>query len=79
MTIFWDGYSTSKTPVILYETTRRYIPEGYHLHTRRRENLKSHVIVVHFLKWLNWIFCKFSYPSGLYVTLPKLQGEYLCN
>jgi hypothetical protein len=24
------------------ETTRRYIAEGYHLHTRRRENLKSH-------------------------------------
>jgi hypothetical protein len=24
------------------ETARRYIPEGFHLHTHRRENLKSH-------------------------------------
>jgi hypothetical protein len=28
------------------QTTRYYIPEDYHLHTRRRENLKSH---------LNWL------------------------
>jgi hypothetical protein len=26
-------------------TTRRYIPEDTELHTRRRENLKSHVLV----------------------------------
>jgi hypothetical protein len=32
---------TSETPVHLNETTRRYIPEDSHLHTRRRENLKS--------------------------------------
>jgi hypothetical protein len=25
------------------ETTRRYIPEGSHLYTCRRENLKSHM------------------------------------
>jgi hypothetical protein len=32
--------STSETSVI-YQTTRRNIPEGCHLHARRRENLKS--------------------------------------
>jgi hypothetical protein len=32
----------SETSVYFNETTRRYIPEGHHLHTRRRENLKSH-------------------------------------
>jgi hypothetical protein len=26
----------------------RYIPEGYHLYTRRPENLKSHIVS----KWL---------------------------
>jgi hypothetical protein len=26
-------------------TTRRNIPEDHHLHTRRRENLKSHIII----------------------------------
>jgi hypothetical protein len=33
--------STSETSVNLYQTTRRNIPEDSHLHTRRRENLKS--------------------------------------
>jgi hypothetical protein len=28
--------------VVYYETSRRYIPQSYHLHTGRRENLKSH-------------------------------------
>jgi hypothetical protein len=28
--------------VNLYQTTRRNIPKDSHLHTRRRENLKSH-------------------------------------
>jgi hypothetical protein len=36
--------STSETSVNFYHTTRRYNPEGSHLHTRRRENLKSHNI-----------------------------------
>jgi hypothetical protein len=35
---------TSETSVYS-ETTRRYIPEGSHVHARRRENLKSHKIV----------------------------------
>jgi hypothetical protein len=34
---------TSETTVYFNETTGCYIPEGYHLRTRRRENLKSHV------------------------------------
>jgi hypothetical protein len=31
----------SETSVYSNETSRRYIPEGFNLHTRRRENLKS--------------------------------------
>jgi hypothetical protein len=34
---------TSETPVNFNVTTRRYIPEDSQLHTRRRENLKSHI------------------------------------
>jgi hypothetical protein len=34
--------STSETSVNLYQTTRRNNPEESHLHTRRRENLKSY-------------------------------------
>jgi hypothetical protein len=33
--------STSETSVNFYQTTRRNIPEDSHLHTHRRENLKS--------------------------------------
>jgi hypothetical protein len=32
---------TSETSIYFNETTRRYIPESCHLHTRRRANLKS--------------------------------------
>jgi hypothetical protein len=34
--------STSEMSVKFYQTTRRNNPEDSHLHTRRRENLKSH-------------------------------------
>jgi hypothetical protein len=33
---------TSETSINLYQTTWRKNPEDSHLHTRRRENLKSH-------------------------------------
>jgi hypothetical protein len=32
----------SETSVNFYQATRRNNPEDSHLHTRRRENLKSH-------------------------------------
>jgi hypothetical protein len=34
--------STSETSVNFYQTTRRNNPENSHIHTRRRENFKSH-------------------------------------
>jgi hypothetical protein len=37
-----EAASTSDTSVNVYQTTRRNIPEDSYLHTRRRENLKSH-------------------------------------
>jgi hypothetical protein len=38
-----DGVHTSETSVIFNVTTRRYIPEDFKLHARRRENLKSQI------------------------------------
>jgi hypothetical protein len=48
MTVFWDvalmmaAVSISEISVSFNETTRRYIPEHSHLHTRCCENPKSH-------------------------------------
>jgi hypothetical protein len=39
-----EAVRTFETSVCFNETTRRYIPGGYYLHTRHRENLKCHVI-----------------------------------
>jgi hypothetical protein len=36
-----EAASTSET-MNFYQTTRRNNPEDSHLHTRRRENMKSH-------------------------------------
>jgi hypothetical protein len=48
MAVFWaialmmEAARTSETLVNFYQTTRRYNPEDSHLHTHRRENLKSY-------------------------------------
>jgi sorbitol-specific phosphotransferase system component IIA len=34
--------STTEMQINFYQTTRRNIPEDSHIHTRGRENLKSH-------------------------------------
>jgi hypothetical protein len=38
-----EAVSTSETSANFYQTARRNIPEDSYLHTRRRENLKSHL------------------------------------
>jgi hypothetical protein len=38
-----EAASTSETSVDIQLRTRQYIPEDSELHTRRRENLKSHM------------------------------------
>jgi hypothetical protein len=40
--LMMEAASTSETSVNFCQTTRRNNPEVSHLHTRRRENLKSH-------------------------------------
>jgi hypothetical protein len=39
-----EAAGTSETSVNFYQTTRSNNPEDSHLHTRRRENLKSHLV-----------------------------------
>jgi hypothetical protein len=39
-----EAVTTSETLVNSYESTRLNIPEDSHLHIRRRENLKSHML-----------------------------------
>jgi hypothetical protein len=42
--LMMETESTSETSVNFYLTTRRNNPEDSHLHNRRRENLKSHML-----------------------------------
>jgi hypothetical protein len=41
-----QAVSNSELSVDLYQTTRCNTPEDSHLHTRRRENLKSHNLMI---------------------------------
>jgi hypothetical protein len=40
-----EAARTSETLVNFYQTTRCYYPEDSHLHTYRRENLKSYNVI----------------------------------
>jgi hypothetical protein len=42
--LMMEAASPSETSVNVYQTKRRNSPEDSHLHTRRRENLKSHKV-----------------------------------
>jgi hypothetical protein len=40
--VLWDTLQYSQIDVVIDLTTWQYTPEDSELHTRRRENLKSH-------------------------------------
>jgi hypothetical protein len=42
ITLMMEADSTCETSVNFYQATRRNNSEDSHLHTRRRENIKSH-------------------------------------
>jgi hypothetical protein len=50
--LMMEASRTSETSVYFYYTTRFYIPEGHHIHTGCRQNLKSLKINCIFLKKL---------------------------
>jgi hypothetical protein len=49
--LMMEATGSSETSAYFYQTTRRYNPEDSHLHTRRRENLKSYQMspIFHFI------------------------------
>jgi hypothetical protein len=49
--LMMETVSTSGASVSFYQTTRRNIPEDSNLHTRRREDLKSHKLSVPQKEW----------------------------
>jgi hypothetical protein len=55
-----EAVSTSETSVNFYQTTRHDIPEDSHLHTHRREDLKSQLIDC------------FYYPIIVYLTVKHI-------
>jgi hypothetical protein len=46
ITLMMEAASTSETLVNFYQTIRRHNPGDSHLHTRRRENLKSQRAII---------------------------------
>jgi hypothetical protein len=42
-----EAVSTLETSVNFYQTTRRNNPEDSHLHTRSRDNLKYHYLLIY--------------------------------
>jgi hypothetical protein len=51
-----EAACTFETAVDIYLTTGQYIPEDSKLHTRRRENLKSHFLKLDTVFITVWIY-----------------------
>jgi hypothetical protein len=69
-----EAVSASDTSVNFYETKRRHIPEGCHIHARRRENLKSHSFVP-ILVQLSSVHTPFSTISSRCYSRSSTSGE----
>jgi hypothetical protein len=54
-----EAVNVSETSIYVYGSTRRDITEGCPLHTRRRENMKSHPISAIYI------------TSNILITVPK--------
>jgi hypothetical protein len=68
--------STSDTLVNFYQTTRRNNPEDSHLHTRRRENLKSHFIICVHIKWTSRPMKYVNWPRALLLNTECTHEMY---
>jgi hypothetical protein len=68
-----EAVSTSETSVNIYQTTWRNILEDSHLHTRRRENLKSHTDFLFILLGLQAVSSINSLSSIMYFVIIGTQ------
>jgi hypothetical protein len=59
-----EAVRTSETTVKFNVNTRCYVPEDSKLHTRRRENLKSHTSILTFLDILTNVEAEYYEMSG---------------
>jgi hypothetical protein len=50
-----EAARTSETSVDIQLRTRQYIPDDSELHTRRRENLKSHILIGFFRPYIHML------------------------
>jgi hypothetical protein len=62
-----EAARTSETLVQLYQTTRCYNPEDSHLHTHRRENIKSYLCKIVKISNLQNV-CSFPRSSELLLS-----------
>jgi hypothetical protein len=68
-----EAASTSETSVNFYQTTRRNKPEYSYLHTRRCENMKSHLEIT-YVNAVSIVFI--SDCQHLSVSQLKFQAKY---
>jgi hypothetical protein len=79
--VFWAialmmAVSTSETSVKFYQTTWRNKPEDSHLHTRRRENLKSHLPIRRSFQALHTKFLAHPFQGVAFTKLkPGFQAR----
>jgi hypothetical protein len=70
-----EAVGTSETSVDIYLTTWQYIPEDSELHTRRHENLKSHIgrqCLITNYEWLNLI-------TANHVSAQEKESDVSCS
>jgi hypothetical protein len=88
MAVFWDVSpcslvaSTSEKLVNLYQTTWCNIPENSRLHTSRRENLKSYLIILRYsgslsaaVYLINFLCISFSFHH-FFAVIFKIYIKY---
>jgi hypothetical protein len=64
--LMMEAARTSETSVDIQLRTRQYVPEDSELHTRRRENLKSHMFCVCFVFILSCLYSILKHYSSIF-------------
>jgi hypothetical protein len=68
-----EAARTSETLVNFYQTAQRYNPEDSHLHTHRRDNLKSYMTSI----YLSNIYLKSRRAISVLFKTKQNHGKYL--